>query len=153
MTKERIRLVILWLLTLLWTAVLFGFSGQDGQESADLSILVTQFVLRLFPNLPCSFDRLHFLLRKIAHFTIFGVEGLLTGLSLICTLKRARLAACTALAACAVIAALNEYHQSFMEGRVASIMDVGIDFAGAACGIALVMLALQLLRRRNAKAS
>ena len=153
MTKQRIRLILLWLLTLMWTAMLFGFSGQDGQESADLSMLVTRFVLRLFPDLPCSFDRLHFILRKLAHFTIFGVEGLLTGLSLICTLKRAKIAARAGLIACAGIAALNEYHQSFMEGRVASVVDVGIDFAGAACGIGLVLLAAQLLRRRNAKAS
>ena len=153
MTKRRILTLLFWLLTLLWTLMLFGFSGQDGQESADLSILATQFVLRLFPNIPCSFDRLHFLLRKLAHFTFFGAEGLLLGLSLMCSLRRVKPAACIALPACLAIAALNEYHQSFIDGRVASAMDVGIDFAGAALGVGLAAALMQLRRRRNAKAS
>lgn len=153
MTKRRLHLAILWTLTALWTLLLFIFSGQDGQESADLSMRITQLVLRLFPGLPCSFDSLHFFLRKLAHFTIFGVEGALLSLSIHLQTGRARAAVCIALPACAVIAALNEYHQSFMEGRVASPMDVGIDFAGAAVGVGLIWLAGRLLRRRNAKGS
>lgn len=153
MSKRRLLTGLLWLLTLLWTALLFGFSGQDGQESADLSTKVTLWIMNLLPGLPGTFDQLHYIVRKIAHFTIFGAEGVLLSCALMRSLNKTGTAACIALPACLVIAALNEYHQSFMEGRVASILDVGIDFAGAVCGVIFVWIMAQLLRRRNAKVS
>lgn len=152
MNKRLCKTALLWAALLLWTALLFGFSGQSGEESAGMSEMLTRFVLRMLPGLPCTFDRLHFLLRKLAHFSIFAVEGMLLYGALGCSLKP-RIAASIALPACGVIAALNEYHQSFIDGRAASVMDVGIDFAGAACGVALLWCIGRFLRRRNAKGS
>ena len=146
---KRKNTLILWGITIAWTALLFIFSGQNGEDSAGLSELLTRFVLRIFPALPLSFDTLHILIRKMAHFTIFAVEGALLLSALMQTL-RGRIAACIALPGCAVIAALNEYHQSFAEGRHASIRDVGIDFAGAVCAMALIWW---IRRRKSAKAS
>ena len=148
-TRKHALTLILWLITIAWTALLFGFSGQNGEESAGLSEMLTRFVLRIFPALPLSFDTLHILIRKAAHFTIFGVEGALLSASLMRCLP-GRINTRIALPACAVIAALNEYHQSFTEGRHASLWDVGIDFAGAVCAVALLMW---IRRKKSAKAS
>lgn len=149
MSRTRKHTLILWLITIAWTALLFALSGQNGEESAGLSEMLTRFVLRIFPALPLSFDTLHILIRKTAHFTIFGVEGAL----LLCALMRSlrgRISACIAVPACALIAALNEYHQSFTEGRHASFIDVGIDFAGAACAMLLIRW---MRKKKSAKAS
>ena len=153
MTKRKWISIILWLPTLAWTALLFGFSGQDGQESGRLSLQVTLFIMRIFPGLPCDPDTLHFIVRKAAHFTIFGAEGVLLSASLIHSRVGLRTAAMLSAPLCAVIAALNEYHQSFADGRHPSPADAAIDFAGALFGILLVQAAIRLLRRRNAKGS
>jgi VanZ family protein len=43
-----------------------------------------------------------------------------------------------ALLICALYAATDEYHQSFVKDRGPSVTDVGIDTFGASCGLALI---------------
>ena len=148
MTRKRFITILLWAITALWTALLFGFSGQNGQDSGRLSLQVTLFLMKIFPDLPLEMETLHHFVRKAAHFSVFAAEGMLLLASLARGLKRH--AAIIALPVCLGIAALNEYHQSFTDGRHASIADVGIDFAGAACGILVLQLAMRLYRRKNA---
>jgi VanZ family protein len=53
----------------------------------------------------------------------------------------------TALAATVVYGATDEFHQSFVQGRQASWMDVGYDAAGAVIGV-LLMVAWSWFRTR-----
>ena len=141
------------MLTLAWTAVLFDFSGQDARDSADLSMKLTTFIMNLFPNLNIEFDTLHHIVRKTAHFGIFSVEGFLLFASLKYSGVPAKRAVFICLPVCAALAGLNEYHQSFAEGRYPSAMDACIDTAGSIAGIALSALIAAHLRRKNAKLS
>lgn len=152
MTKKTrtALLIVLWTLTLLWTFMLFGFSGQDGPESADLSMRFTLFVLELFPSLPFTAVELEPVMRKIAHFAIFAAEGALMTPAMILSLRRFRPGALLTLPICAGIAVLNEIHQSFAEARNCSAWDMLLDACGAAAGIAFIALAIHLARRRNA---
>ena len=138
----------LWLAAIAWVAVLFFFSGQTSVESGELSMRVTRFVLRLFPWLPWTAEALHPVLRKLAHFGIFAVEGALLSSALMVTLgKRPALGASLACVLCAGMAALNEYHQSFIDGRSCELRDVLIDSGGALTGTLAAALILYLLRR------
>jgi len=141
--------IILWALALGWGAVLFVFSGQTGPESGDLSRMFTEWLLRVFPGLPWTVRQLEPVLRKLAHFSIFALEGCLLGGAMLLTLRRSAAAVLFSAAACAVVAGLNEYHQSFVEGRNAAFADVLIDSAGALTGILLAALALYMLNRRR----
>ena len=139
----------LWLAAIAWVAVLFFFSGQTGAESGELSMQVTRLLLKLFPWLPWTAEALHPVVRKLAHFGIFAVEGALLSAAMMVTLRRKPgLGAALACALCAGMAALNEYHQSFMEGRSCELRDMLIDSGGAVAGALAAALLLWLLRRR-----
>lgn len=144
--------LLFWLLALGWAAVLFFFSGQNGAESGDLSRRFTEFLLKLFPGLPFSAAQLEPVLRKMAHFGIFAVEGFLLGMAAMSGARRPLAGAALSAGICAAVAALNEYHQSFSDGRVCALGDVAIDTGGALCGIAFALAVLALagkIGRRN----
>ena len=136
---------LLWIAALGWASMLFFFSGQNANESGRLSLWVTQHVLRIFPSIPLEFETLHFLIRKTAHFCIFGLEGLLLGLAMMTTLPEKWLGGLLAAISCAVVAVLNEYHQSFSEGRSCEMRDMLIDSAGALLGVLAGALLLAII--------
>ncbi len=156
MPKKSVRVgtILLWIAALAWVAVLFFFSGQDANESGRLSLKVTEYVMRLFPSLPFEFEQVHFFVRKTAHFCIFALEGFLLGLAMMKTLPEKWLGATLAVISCAVVAVLNEYHQSFSEGRSCELRDMIIDSCGALTGVLAGALLLAIIgrilkRRRN----
>lgn len=150
MRKKRgpVAPVLLWLAAIAWVAVLFFFSGQSGAESGDLSMRVSRLVVRLFPFLPWTAEAINPVLRKIAHFSIFGVEGFLLCAALVCTLRARRgLGAALAFGLSAAMAALNEYHQSFAVDRSCELRDVLIDSGGALMGVLAALIAWFIRRR------
>jgi VanZ family protein len=130
----------------LWMAVIFFAS--TGQFSASNTAILIQPLLRwFFPNI--SDERValfHFLVRKAGHFTEYAVLALLAArafrASSHTTLRRGWFLA--ALLLVCVYALSDEYHQSFVPTRTASIYDSLIDMAGGLMG-----LVFSLLRRRN----
>lgn len=72
-----------------------------------------------------TIDVLHYAIRKLAHFTEYGILFLL--------LIRGPMRGHTllALGACAAYAMLDEGHQIFVPDRTASLYDVALDFSGA----------------------
>lgn len=141
--------ILLWALTIGGAGMLFFFSGQNGVQSGELSMAVTRFILRILPEIPLKIDTLHFYVRKLAHFSIFAAEGALLCGALLSSLRRLRPSAWITAAICAIMAALNEYHQSFKLGRSCELRDMLIDFAGALFGLLLAALLYRRLRRRN----
>ena len=103
--------------------------------------LLTQLLFLLHIHLtPATFMTIHFLIRKLAHITEYAIFSLLLYYSF-APRHPERWSARSALGA-VVVAALfslaDEYHQSFVPGRTASLKDCGIDTAGALFGIALL---------------
>ena len=143
--------VFFWIAAAVWCGVLFFFSGQNAAESSALSLRVTRFVLRLFPFLPYSVRELNLILRDIAHFGTFAVEGFLLGSAMMTLLPKRAMGGLLATLICAVVAVCNEYHQSFVAGRACEVKDMLVDSAGALTGVlfaALVLwLAFRILRR------
>jgi len=145
---------LLWIAALSWAWVMFFFSGQNANESGRLSLWLTQHVMRIFPSLPFAEYEVHYFVRKAAHFSIFAVEGFLLGLAMMKTLPDKRMGGVLAAIACVVVAVLNEYHQTFAEGRSCELRDMLIDSAGALLGVFAGALLLQIIegafrRRRN----
>jgi len=138
--RSRVLTALLWCAALGWIAVLFFFSGQSAEQSGSLSLLVTEFVLKLFPSLPFTVEQLHPFLRKLAHFTIFGLEGFLLALAVRRSYNRKWIGGMLSLGSCALLAVLNEYHQSFSAGRSCELRDMLIDTAGALTGIFFALL-------------
>jgi VanZ family protein len=99
----------LWAPVVLWAAVIFAFSSV--------------------PDLGTGLGTWDLVLRKVAHGAEFAVLGAL--------LLRALRAELPALAAGIAYAVTDELHQHFVPGRVGSPLDVAIDSAGVAIGVAL----------------
>lgn len=140
--KERSGSV-LWLTpAVMWVAVLFYFSGQDGGQSSALSAALAEKLLRHMPFLAVSVETFELVLRKLAHFGIFAVEGFLLRLGL-GKLRPARFG--NNLISVFIgggLAVLNELHQLASEGRVCSAADMAIDASGVLVG-ALVAAAIE----------
>jgi len=128
---------------------MFAFAAQNGEDSGKLSGGVTEFLMRLFSIEPSFRGNFEHIVRKTAHFCMFGLEGILLSLSLIFSKVRWKTAAVIAVPACIVLAALNEYAQTFADGRSGNLKDVCIDSAGAFLGIALVLICYYCMKSRR----
>lgn len=119
-------------------------------------MFLTRLVLRMFPSISLPTATLDHLLRKLAHFGIFGVEGTLLGGALLSSLERRKLACGLGMLGCAIIGALNEFHQTFVPGRDGKLEDALIDAAGGIAGVLFALLLYLLIcrvRRKKGRAA
>lgn len=123
--------LVSWML-LIYLASTSGFSADN------TSRILRPLLLWLFPQI--SEERiaaLHFLIRKAAHFTEYAVLGFLAARAFIGSSHRV-LSKNWITASAILVAAyalLDEFHQSFVNARTASIFDSLIDIAGGLFGL------------------
>lgn len=157
--KTNIIRVILIVLLMGTFFIIFGFSNQNGEESGGLSKRVTEEVtknVKSIQNLEKNqkenlLQRIEKVIRKIAHFSIYTVVGLLL-MGLMSTYKldennRISISLITGV----IYASMDEIHQSFIPGRSSQITDVMIDSLGVLCGILILMLILQIATKKGKK--
>lgn len=142
--KKWISRIASAVLTIGWMTVIFGFSGQNKEESEGLSARIVNWLLSVFTKEPVSEqvkDTLTFFVRKCAHMTEFAILALLILWVVVSWTKlRGRKAVITALAVSVAFAATDEIHQTFVDGRAGRVYDVIIDSIGAFCGLLLCSL-------------
>ena len=133
MNKKRVIAWLLWISALL---LIFFFSSQNGTASSGFSNGLLKTLEDLF-HIPLSSPIFSYLIRKFSHFTEFLWLGLWTSylFSQYRTLHKREILCC--LLFCFFYACTDEIHQIFVGGRVASPIDVLIDFSGSAVGIFL----------------
>jgi VanZ family protein len=146
-----------------WLPVFFGVAVVACESTALMSAANTShWLLDLCHSLwgqtdSASFELTHFLLRKLGHFTGYGLLSLLFRRAWSTTLRhtwkgpRSRLpfsAAALAVLCTFVIACLDEWHQRYLLGRTSSPYDVLIDTSGAI--LLNVALTYYMARRRRA---
>lgn len=122
-----------WFMTAAWAGLIFYLSTSGfGASFTEWLLLEILDLLRVTVSAH-TFDVLHFCLRKLAHMTEYGMFSLLIYASFLETIDfewRPRLALRSIVIA-ALYSLTDEYHQSFVQGRTASIVDCGIDTVGA----------------------
>jgi VanZ family protein len=139
------------LLSLAVMVAIFMLSAQDGETSSESS----RYVAEVFSNL--IFYRygsmsaqhqafiaaeLDWFVRKLAHFSIYALLGFNVFLTLHFLLKKLFGKTMLAVMVCAVYAAFDELHQTFVPGRSGNVFDVAIDTFGAASGILVAIAAV-----------
>ena len=126
-----------WILVITWMAVIFLLSAQPANDSASLSTGITdwiyQLLINVFPNL--NIETLHLLIRKLAHFTIYLVLGVLLLNALSHNEQKQSANIVLALLVSSLYAISDEIHQVFVSGRAGQISDVLIDIIGSLIGI------------------
>jgi len=125
--------------------VLISYASTDSFSADNTSRIIGPLVLWLFPRTsPETMATIHFIVRKIAHFTEYAILAYLAARAFR-TSPRPALANRWFIASLALVvcyALLDEYHQSFVPSRTASIYDSFIDMTGG-------IVTLLVLRRRH----
>lgn len=150
MTEKRTVLLFSVLLTLASAAVITWFSGQDGGQSNGLSSELAAWILSFLPLAQTTenLEVVNFVLRKLAHFTLYFLLGLgMTGLVRHWNWKRI-LSLLIVIVLGGLFAASDEFHQRFSQGRTPSGWDVLLDTCGVAAGW-LCFEITQALRKRK----
>ena len=151
---KRILFIVMLLATLY---IIFGFSSQDGEQSGNLSLKVTNFIVEMFSkvkNMDLALrmhyiERLHPIIRKLAHFSIYCLVGF-SVMGFWCTFDiKNKYKLLWSILLGVSYAASDEFHQSFVPGRGPSIRDVCIDSAGVLSGIFIMIFLILLFEAFN----
>ena len=123
-----------------WLAFI-SFASSDNFNAGNTSRIIGPLILWLFPNTsPETLAVVHYFTRKIAHFTEYAILGFLAARAFRTSpnpaINRRWFLIC--LAVVVVYALLDEYHQSFVPSRSASIVDSLIDTAGGLTALFIV---------------
>jgi len=126
-----------WLPALIW--MIFIFIGSTDLLSAEhTSRFIGPFLRWFAPQTSdATIATVQFIVRKCAHLTEYAVLAALLFRAL--RQHRERMAGIAFILA-AIYAALDEFHQSFVASRTASLGDVAIDCVGACVGLMIYSL-------------
>ena len=137
---ERVRFIANWLIVVFWMSIIFTAS-TDVMAERRTSRFIVPALHWLFPGISDSaVERVQYTIRKGGHVTEYAILALLLWRAL----RQPRQedprpwswrTAVAAVALAALYACTDEYHQSFVSSRYASVLDVGIDTLGAAAGM------------------
>lgn len=142
---KRILFLIMLIITF---CIIFNFSEQNGEMSGSLSKKVTEFIVKIVSKIKTMdtatklhyIEKLHPLIRKLAHFSIYAVVGF-SVMGFMCTFDMKNIFKLIISFGVGVSYAItDEIHQSFTPGRTPSIMDVGIDSLGVLTGIFILIV-------------
>jgi VanZ family protein len=131
-----------WSPLLLW--MLFIFWMSTGTFSAENTSLIIEPLLRfLMPSLSAeNADIIHGLIRKLGHVVEYFILGFLLFRAFRGGSKELRIPrwVFSSFIFLALYAASDEFHQSFVSTRTASLYDVGIDMLGGTIALGLCAL-------------
>jgi VanZ family protein len=145
MKHKKAALTVLYILDILWVLFIFGRSMKPAPESSLESDWILNLVHIFIPSATEHF------VRKLAHFTEFGILGLLVSLTESMRSSESRVIAAGSLFGLAV-AICDELIQLTSPGRSCQISDMLLDFSGALAASLFVWALLWLIRKNRADA-
>jgi VanZ family protein len=140
----KIRFLTHYLPLIAWLAFI-SFASSDSFSAGNTSRIIGPLILWLLPNTsPETLAVVHFITRKLAHFTEYAILGYLAARAFRTSPRPAISSRWFLISATLLItfALIDEYHQSFVPTRTGSIYDSLIDMAGG-------LTALLVIRRRK----
>jgi VanZ family protein len=134
------RVVLIWVVTLAWAGnITFLSTASFGGPVTGW--LLAQLLSSLHIHLAHpTFEIVHFLIRKLAHCTEYAIFSLFLYFSINPRHPESwhTRRALGAVVIAGLFSLTDEYHQSFVPGRTASIKDCGIDTFGALLAMLLL---------------
>ena len=135
---------------ILWMALIF-FASTDAFSAGNTTGLVRSLLTWLFPGISeARITVLHFLIRKLSHFSAYAVLALLAVRAFRSSSRQVLRQHWVVTSGLLIIcyALIDEFHQSFVPSRSASIFDSLIDIAGG-----LFVLGCLVVYRRRRRAA
>jgi VanZ family protein len=131
-----------WLPLIAWMGFI-SFASSADFSAANTSRIIGPLVLWLFPNTsPASLELIHLGVRKLAHLSEYALMGILASRAFRTSPKTLFQRRWFLFSFCLVVGygLLDEYHQSFVPSRTASIFDSLIDTIGGLFALFVIWL-------------
>lgn len=144
--NKILRKLLAFVPALLWYRVIWGFSAQtavqsggtsDGLLHSLLSIVIPAYQSATLEIQAVAVEILSFFLRKGAHMTCYFILSALLLAACALWVKPIYKRCGLVVALCALLAGLDEYHQTFVPGRSGELRDVCIDVTGGVITLVL----------------
>ena len=153
--KKRITFFIL----LLWMAVIFLFSAQNGTQSSVISRFIGHGIAenknkllqeeKSEEKIEKQVEAMQLVIRKGAHMAEYALLAIFFLLHICSYRRKPRKFWIWSWIFCIVYAGTDEIHQIFVPGRDGRIWDVCIDSIGSLLGILLFMLCYRKIQKRR----
>ena len=154
--------IILLILVIVWMGVIFYMSNMDGNTSGKESSDIVTFIIDKYDKLTHAtnetinyhkteefMNKANFIFRKICHFSEYLILSVLVCSFLISIKRRNILLCCTySLLFSFLYAIMDEYHQTFINGRSGQAVDVLIDSLGVAVGCIITLLMINIRKKK-----
>ena len=129
-----------WLPVLVWLGLIF-IGSTDVLSAEHTSRFLVPFLRWLDPQISAAvLNSIQVVIRKLGHLTEYAILAILLWRAL----RRAAVwksassfLFAISLIGCAIFAASDEFHQSFVPSRTSSVKDVMIDICGATIGLVI----------------
>ncbi|MCD7856099.1 MAG: VanZ family protein [Clostridiales bacterium] len=134
-------------------AIIFAFSSQAGEDSGKLSGYVVSEQKKVTKKISENVtdygityidDFIAENVRSMAHCFLYSVLAVLIFTELKLRGIKGLQAAALSIALCFLYGVTDEFHQSFVPGRDATVGDVTADTAGAAAGVVICFIAIKI---------
>lgn len=152
-----VRKVLSVLLVIFWMGFIFSFSNTKGDASSSFSEeLLIKIIEVVTPyekgseEMEKLVDKLHFPFRKLAHFTIYFILGVLV-INAFLAFNMPKYSIIYAVLICILYAISDEVHQLYVNDRKGNLGDVLLDSSGSCLSIYLISR-FYILRGKNEKA-
>jgi VanZ family protein len=145
----RIHKKLRWLMVGVWACFIFYLSTSGFGPSFTKWLLIQILSLLHIAVSPERFEFLHFCMRKLAHLTEYCIFTLLIYAGFLNAGDfewQPRLALRSVVIA-GLYSLTDEYHQSYVASRTPSLIDCGIDTAGASLSALMVFVWDRVVRR------
>lgn len=147
MKKSNKKRILFAILVIVWMITIFCFSNEDGDTSQGTSDIITNAIININDGLEKNREIISFCVRKLAHFSIYFVGGILLFefySTFDVTMKR--IFYMSALSGICY-ACFDEFHQLFISGRTGQFRDVCIDSTGVIVAL-IIMIVIARMKKK-----
>lgn len=132
-----------WLPVIVWVGVIF-LGSTDLMSAEHTSRFIVPFLRWLNPDISAeTLASIHFIVRKCTHVGEYAILALLLlrAATLITNSKRSiPILYLSVVGMSLIVAATDEFHQTFVASRGASVQDIMIDSSGAVLGLVIASI-------------
>lgn len=142
----------------LWMALIFSFSNQKDVDSSKVSDgFIDRTVVKIYKifneNITKEkeneiIEKYTYPIRKLAHYTLYFILGILSFL-VVKDYSINKKIIIYSLLICFLYACSDEFHQLFIIGRSARVLDVIIDTFGSFCSISIFYIFNKKISKRS----
>jgi VanZ family protein len=141
--KQMRRFLKNWLPVIVWVGVIF-IGSTDLMSAEHTSRFVVPFLRWLKPDISAeTVASIHFIVRKCTHVGEYAILWLLllrAGTLMTNSRRSIPILYVSVLGVCLIVAATDEFHQTFVASRGASLRDIMIDTSGAVLGLVIASI-------------